>query len=222
MNSSAFRPSAPGHRIRAKHDLESRRGHGLANEFMFYGKNLLHRGKAFLGVARRPEEFCFVLQIVFDHEAGLRIEVRTVLRHELQILRRCEGAVFDLRASRQRCRRNRFSISVHKRAQALFLGFIARRVELLLRERHAPALPDALRGEDFDKVRSRGGLLIHVFSNLIRSPGSFTPSLEGRHRRQNPRARQRSPRDGVPQRLVVRRAHTLHGCESGHERDPCI
>ena len=50
---------------------------------MFYGKNLLHRGKTFLGVARRPEEFCFVLQIVFDHEAGLRIEVRTVLRHEL-------------------------------------------------------------------------------------------------------------------------------------------
>ena len=76
--------------------------------------------------------------------------------------------MFDLRASRQGCRRNRFSISVHKRAQALFLGFIARRVKLFLRERHAPALPDALRGEDFDKVRSRGGLFIYVFTDSDR------------------------------------------------------
>src|SRR6185295_8719251 len=119
---------------------------------MVHWKNLVHRCETLISVTGGAEVSIFIEQIVFDNQASLRIEIRTVFRQQLKIVVGSQCAMFHLSTTSSRGSANCFLVRVNKRAESLFLCFVTRCIELLLRQRHAATLPDALRGEDFDHV----------------------------------------------------------------------
>ena len=78
--------------------------------------------------------------------------------------------MLDLRAAGECRGAHRAFVSMHKRPQAQLPGFVACGVELLLRERHAAALTDALRGENFDEIGAGGFLFADEGANLFGRP----------------------------------------------------
>src|SRR6476661_696334 len=111
---------------------------------MVHWKNLDHRCETLFSVTGRAEVSIFIKQVVFDHQASLRIEIRTVFRQQLKIVIGSQCAMFHLSATSYRGSANCFLVRMNKRAEPLFLCFVTRCIELLLRQCHAATLPDAL------------------------------------------------------------------------------
>ena len=116
----------------------------MLHQLVVHRQDFLHRRKPFRGVARRADILFLVQQVVLDDQPRLRIKIRALRRHQFQIVVRRQRAVLNLGASRKGRCANRILIGVHQRAQTLLLRFVARRIQLFLRKRHPPALPDAL------------------------------------------------------------------------------
>src|SRR5579862_1827179 len=121
------------HRVGAKHHFQPRRLHRSPDQVVIHWQNLFHRREALFGIAGRSHIPFFVLKIVLDHQAALRIEIRSALRHQFQIVVRRQRPVFNLRAAGQRRRAHRILIGVDDRAQSQLLRLVAGRVQLLLR-----------------------------------------------------------------------------------------
>jgi len=100
----------------------------------YIGISFLHSGERFQRsrVAGRADKSLLVQQIVLPHQSGLRIQIRAFRGHQFQIVVGCQYAVLDLGAAGQSSRAHSIFVSVHQRAQALLLRFIAGRVKLLL------------------------------------------------------------------------------------------
>ena len=130
--------------------------------------------------------------------------------------------MLNLSAARESRGPDCFFVVMHERAQSLLLCFITSRVQLFLRKSHSSALANGLRREDFDQVRADLLLLPHISADLIRRTGRLALPFERLVGRQDARAAEYSFRNGIAQRNVVLRAHTLHRREACHQRNPRI
>ena len=154
-------------RIGTKHDLEPGSFHALTNNVVIEGQHTFHRGKTFFSVTGRTEKSAFVGEIILDHETGLRIEVGAVLSHQFQRIVVRQRAVFDLCATGVGCRSHGIFISMDQRPQPNLPGFIASRVQLVLRKSHRAASTNALGREDFDEIGAGFLLLPYERANFI-------------------------------------------------------
>jgi hypothetical protein len=105
--------------------------------------------------------------------------------------------VLDFRASGNGCGTDGISVSVHQRAQALLLRFIAGRVQLLLGKRH-PALqhaPDA-------KILIRSApasFCFRTYADFVRRPGLLASPLQRTERCEQARPGEHAFVDGIAQ-----------------------
>src|SRR5262245_10889706 len=128
-----------------------------------------------------------MVDVVLKYQTHLRIEDRTVLRHQAQLGVGHEGAVLALRAAGERRRANALRTNrVDHRAKSLRLGFAADGSDLLIRQRLRAAGAESRRGEEFDDVRALCFELTHLRAKGIRW---WPRRAELRDRRQNSRTR---------------------------------
>src|SRR6185503_10545294 len=129
-------------------------------------------------------------------------EPNAFLHHQLQIVVSCEWAMFDLCAAGEHSRTNRILVSVYECAQAKLLRFLARGVELFLREQHLRAA-HAAGSEDLDQVGACFFLFSDEGANLVRRAGLFVAAEERLSGSEDTWTGQRTPRDRLTQRNIV-------------------
>ena len=111
------------------------------------------------------------------------------------------------------------AVGVDHRAQSVLGRLSACGVELFLGQGRGAPDPDAGRGEDLDHVGPRRGHLVHVRPDL----GGAARTLRHRpDRGQHARTGQRTARDGVAERDVLRTAHALHGGNAALQHGPGV
>ena len=152
----------------------------------------------------------------------MRIEIGPFLSHQLQIVVGGHRPVLDLCAAGDSRGSHSFFVSVHQRAQAQLLRFIASCVQLLLRQSHRAALTNALRGEDLDQVGAGFFLLSNERANFSWRAGALASPGEWFDSCQDARPWQQAFRDRVSQRHVGGRAHALDRREARHQSHPCV
>ena len=75
------------HGVRAVNNFQPRNAlQRASNELLVRGDEILHRGKSFFRVVGWGEIPVLVLEISFQQQPGLRIEIRPVFSHQFQIL----------------------------------------------------------------------------------------------------------------------------------------
>ena len=180
----------------------------------------VHRRESFFGVAVGAEEVRLVFEVVAEDEIRLRIEVRSVFRHQIELRLFDQRTVLDRRRAGQHGAADAFrSVRMNSDTQSVLLRFIADRIHLLLRHRRTAARANALRREHFHDVRSVGGELLHGGAHLFRR--QFVVG-DRRERGKNARSRQHAACYGVAQRFVDFRAERLHGGDAAPQCPPRI
>ena len=111
------------------------------------------------------------------------------------------------------------TVSVDHGPQAALARLATGGVELLLAQRGRAADPDAGGREDLDHVRARLGQRVHARPDLLRSAA---PGRDRLDRGQDPRTRQRSARNRVPDRHILGSAEALHRRDAAREHVPRV
>src|SRR5580698_3443384 len=163
-------PVRAGDRIGAVDNFQPGYPHRAAQEFLMRLDESGHRGKAFLGVVRGRQIQVLELKISFKQQPRLRIEVRSALGHEFQILVRRAKAVLDFGAAGKSRGADRVAVGMHERAQALLLCFVTGGSQLLLRHGHGAA-GHATGSVDFDEIGAGRFLFADEGANLVGGSG---------------------------------------------------
>src|SRR5690348_13118716 len=129
-----------GNCVSAKNDFQAGDFQRAAHEVGVQRKRLLHLLEAGLRIVADAEIARFIVEVILNYEADLRIEVSAMLGHQTEVVVGGESPVLDFRASGERGHAYGIAISVDESAKAVFFRFITRGVELFLRKRGAAAI----------------------------------------------------------------------------------